>query len=924
MTREEWIKIIDERQNMYVKQLADIINQNSLRKEIFFNSPTGTGKTVMIAKLINLLNEEEYFFIITTLSRGGLNHQVESSLKSKIAKTNYYVFGVSSYTQATTLQGNEILELIPENKKLIWIRDEGHIKSNNWTTLLEKKSNKIINVSATNKEVDIQCVFTDTPLLRTPNQLYGTPQDSINKLLEIKNIHKNVPAYNPCLIVRDVNGSLLDEFVLLCKRHNLKYIDITEETVNIQELCKNDNDYDVIINKMKITEGVDIPRANVIYIGNRPSNEATVIQLIGRVRRNALLWHKDIDIFDENNKNLLEETSKTYIYYRYDNVAATSIDGELCMELSDTISLEQLLLDEVLVTNNHLSNGYKIAELETLFEPYTGILKLSHKERFVTVSNLPTLYKKTTSFSRFDGFKFKEISSDKELIQVSFDKTKYYKQNGAGKWRVTTTVSDNILYGKLKTYIEAKYSEELSLMQHQIYEAEKSDNVSFAQRKITASLTFLTEYYLKFLLFGKEFLQPFYNIAEHQFEQTQYKFSELDVILFSLSMLYKNQLNIYYGTLIGRMIPALNLDEIMELPENIKLEIVEKANKGLRVLSTRMVFENKPYSSYHLGNSKILHGVVSLLTKNKLVLLSNVGNITKNQIYKGLAYHFLSTKRYDLLIDEVIIYDFKNAKAVSIPIQEKNLTKLSYIAPLADANSSNRELVKDFSFNHLKAYYFLYGKYATLQAIECLKNTLGQSKNYIINDKKTGKKQRLTQKQILNIAMSIGDDDIIEKFLEYMQPSKDTLRIAILMNNINIAETLLSCVTPSTDTIIAAIKANNVQMVKKLALKVKIDFTVLSEALLTQNEAIISCVADKINVTKYNANETIRTQYIPLIKKLVSKITPTAYNLNVAIRTNNLEVVELVVGKMKNIPASCLDVVNDKKILNFLYKQINK
>lgn len=78
MTRAEWVKVIDERQNMYVKQLADIIKQNSLRKEIFFNSPTGTGKTVMIAKLINLLNEEEYFFIITTLSRGGLNHQVET------------------------------------------------------------------------------------------------------------------------------------------------------------------------------------------------------------------------------------------------------------------------------------------------------------------------------------------------------------------------------------------------------------------------------------------------------------------------------------------------------------------------------------------------------------------------------------------------------------------------------------------------------------------------------------------------------------------------------------------------------------------------------------------------------------------------------------------------------------------------------
>lgn len=924
MTKDEWIKVINERQDMYVNQLCNMIEQNLMRKEIFFNSPTGTGKTIMVAKLVNMLESKNYFFLITTLSRGGLNQQIEASLKSKITNENFFVFGVSSYTKTTKLQSTQILEMIPSDKKLIWIRDEGHIKSNNWTELLEKKSFKIINVSATNKEVDIQCNFSDTPLLRTPYQMHGTPTEAIDRLIKVKLVHQNVPQYNPCLIVRDVSGVLVNEFVSLCNKYHLKYIDITENNVDVQELSKNDNEYDVIINKMKITEGIDIPRANVIYIGNRPSNDATTIQLIGRVRRNALLWHDGIDIFEPNNKPLLEETTKTYIYYLCDNVSVSTTDGELCMELSDTISVEKILLDEIFVEENRLSNGYKIAELEMFSKPYTGKLQLSHENDFVTITNIPELYKKITKIIEFDGYKYKEIVSDKELIQVSFDKTKYYKQENAGKWRITTTVSDNILYGKLKTYIEAKYREELFLIQYQRYETEKSDISSFAQRKISASLTYLTEYYIKFLLFGKEFLQPFYSIAEHQFEQSQFKFSELDIILFSLSMLYKKQLNVYYGSLIGRMIPALSLDEIMELSENAKLEIVVKAQKGLRILSKYVVFENKPYSSYHLGNPRVLHGVVSLLTKNKLVLLSNVGNITKNQIYKGLAYHFLSTKRYDLLIDEVIIYDFKNAEIVSIPIQEKNLTKLSYIAPLVDANSSNRELVKDFSFNHLKAFYSLYGKYATLQAIECLKNTLGQSKNYFINDKKTGKKQRLSQKQILNIAMSIGDGDIIEKFLEYMQPSKDTLRVAILMNNINISETLLSCVTPSTDTIIVAIKANNVQMVKKLALKVKIDFTVLSEALLTQNETIINCVADKINVTKYNANEIIRTQYIPLIKRLVSKITPTEYNLNVAIKTNNLEVVELITEKMKSIPANCLDTSNNERILDFLNKRINK
>ena len=906
MTKDEWIKVINERQDMYVNQLCNMIEQSLMRKEIFFNSPTGTGKTIMVAKLVNMLESKNYFFLITTLSRGGLNQQIEASLKSKITNENFFVFGVSSYTKTTKLQSTQILEMIPSDKKLIWIRDEGHIKSNNWTELLEKKSFKIINVSATNKEVDIQCNFSDTPLLRTPYQMHGTPTEAIDRLIKVKLVHQNVPQYNPCLIVRDVSGVLVNEFVSLCNKYHLKYIDITENNVDVQELSKNDNEYDVIINKMKITEGIDIPRANVIYIGNRPSNDATTIQLIGRVRRNALLWHDGIDIFEPNNKPLLEETTKTYVYYQYDKVSVATTDGELCMELSDTISVEQILLDEVYVEENRLANGYKIAELEMLSKPYTGKLQLSHENDFVTITNIPELYKKITKIIEFDGYKYKEIVSDKELIQVSFDKTKYYKQENAGKWRITKTVSDNILYGKLKSFLEFKYQEELSNISN-VVSNDKEQSTEKMQRKNNAALTYLVEYYLKYLLFGESYLYPYYDIAKHQFEKSQYVFTELDLLLYALSLMYKNKSNIYYGTLIGRMVPAFSIDEIMVLDEDQKKEIEFKAHEGLKLLTRFIKFDDKPYSTYHLGNAKILHGVASILTKNKIILFSNSGHITKKQIYKGLAYHFLSTKRFDLQIDEICLYDFKSAEFVAIPIMEKNKTKLKYLPPEHGTKLHNKHVFETFSFDQLKSYYSTYGKLITLEAIGKQGNILKKSKTILIFDKKANKTKKTTQKRILNIAMETKDYDVVKKLLECMLPSKDTLYAAILTKNFPIVERDLLCVKPTVDSLMIAIKGLDFELVQRLVPKVKVDFKVLNEAIKQGDEEIVEYIADKINVTKYNANDIIRTQYIPLIQKLVVKIKPTPYNLKVAIDTGSTEVVQIISKKMKVIPNQCLE-----------------
>ena len=192
-TRKQEIKLINTLQDQYVDELIEKINHPHTRmlKFLNFTSPTGTGKTIMMCKLINKL--PSCFFIVTSLSRGRLYKQIENTMYMHCTNSNLRIYGVSSYKKNSILQDDDILEDIKSyfkenpNGEFFWLRDEGHIASNNWSRLLEDKCSKIINFSATNKEeVGVVCNFTNTMMLRTVNQQCGTIDDALDQIIKIK------------------------------------------------------------------------------------------------------------------------------------------------------------------------------------------------------------------------------------------------------------------------------------------------------------------------------------------------------------------------------------------------------------------------------------------------------------------------------------------------------------------------------------------------------------------------------------------------------------------------------------------------------------------------------------------------------------------------------------------------------------------
>lgn len=149
------LKIQEEK----VNQVVQLLSRESFNKDhpLYFQSPTGSGKTLMLAKIIEDFKKnnptENFLFLVASISTGGIEKQNYDSLyKSQLEGSNFQVEHISSglttplcpryYTDVLTIGEASFknksnlfkfkiletyLEKITENRKVIFIRDEAHI-----------------------------------------------------------------------------------------------------------------------------------------------------------------------------------------------------------------------------------------------------------------------------------------------------------------------------------------------------------------------------------------------------------------------------------------------------------------------------------------------------------------------------------------------------------------------------------------------------------------------------------------------------------------------------------------------------------------------------------------------------------------------------------------------------------------------------
>lgn len=349
---------IDLQQNA----VSALVELTSTQDELTFKAPTGSGKTYMMADMMNriLSAEKKVIFLVSTLSKGDLATQNYEKFQEYSAKGNFPE--LKPYLISSEIAGEERLfvptdynvYLLPrdlykkggrlmqgamegflqnmtsaqwmggQEKRVYLIKDECHIATNNLDNLSEKFFAKIYNFSATPKlsrgqhpDVEIKNddavnakLIKDIELIDDPNINVAS---AIEKFEEVKRDYRNLLGVNPCLIIQISNKDKADAEIAEIKKElekaghtDLKWMLIvndekqcdTNDTFKAKKLPvskwkdyakENSSTIDIIIFKMVITEGWDIPRACMLFQIRDSKSKQLDEQVMGRVRRNPRL-----------------------------------------------------------------------------------------------------------------------------------------------------------------------------------------------------------------------------------------------------------------------------------------------------------------------------------------------------------------------------------------------------------------------------------------------------------------------------------------------------------------------------------------------------------------------------------------------------------------------------------------------------------
>ena len=346
---------------LHDKAVTALVDKIVKKDVITFKSPTGSGKTYMMADFMDRILSErnDVVFLVSSLSKselakqnydkfceykehGEFQHLNPYLISSEVSGEegvfvpvdyNVYVLPRDLYKKGGRLmQGamDNFLQTITSNlfgngmnKQVYLIKDECHQATKNLDTISTAYFSKTINISATPKlkrgqvpDVEItEEEAINAKLIKTVEwkEKDSDVAEAIEKLEEIKEDYRNLLDVNPCLIIQISNKDRANDdldhiFDVLNKpeHKDLKWMLIVDNNkdCNTNDVFKakkmpvpkwkdyaksKESTIDIIIFKMVITEGWDIPRACMLYQMRPTQSDQLDEQVVGRVRRNPRL-----------------------------------------------------------------------------------------------------------------------------------------------------------------------------------------------------------------------------------------------------------------------------------------------------------------------------------------------------------------------------------------------------------------------------------------------------------------------------------------------------------------------------------------------------------------------------------------------------------------------------------------------------------
>ncbi len=530
--------MLDDVKNLQERAISELVQSLSEKDDVVFKAPTGSGKTFIMARVMDevISKDDNVVFIVSSLSKANLAQQnydkfneylelglvqhlnphlisSETSCESALyipSVNNVYVLPQALYKAKSKLKGQQaflklLLEIKNHGRVLYLIKDESHVATNN---LDELKSffTKIINISATPKkkpDVEISeqdavnaCLIKRVQYCSSAD--YGNDDFSVDSLQykellkaldylkECKKDYLEKSNINPCLIIQISNKDLgekqfnvIERALGLSEYKDLKWVGYAKDPKVCQtndqmiktspqkweKYCKpNDSTIDVIIFKMAITEGWDIPRANMLFQIRDSKSKQLDVQVLGRVRRNPRIMDFE-KITDEKERRLF---TTAYVWGIKDNSSEQkSVDVTLKGSVPDGNRIKNEIQEEIkvkitkLADLNDTQSNFDIdtflkekqapESCKSIFELYNELTKSSNRIQVECKRYMFSSY--DDEYSKYFGFvnNLSEIKSKVKTILSSDSSSIEVVKNSLGK-DLEVSLPYNSLYFQNKKY----------------------------------------------------------------------------------------------------------------------------------------------------------------------------------------------------------------------------------------------------------------------------------------------------------------------------------------------------------------------------------------------------------------------------------------------------------------------------------------
>lgn len=530
--------MLDDVKNLQERAISELVQSLSEKDDVVFKAPTGSGKTFIMARVMDevISKDDNVVFIVSSLSKANLAQQnydkfneylelglvqhlnphlisSETSCESALyipSVNNVYVLPQALYKAKSKLKGQQaflklLLEIKNHGRVLYLIKDESHVATNN---LDELKSffTKIINISATPKKkpyVEISeqdavnaCLIKRVQYCSSAD--YGDDDFSVDSLQykellkaldylkECKKDYLEKSNINPCLIIQISNKDLgekqfnvIERALGLSEYKDLKWVGYAKDPKVCQtndqmiktspqkweKYCKpNDSTIDVIIFKMAITEGWDIPRANMLFQIRDSKSKQLDVQVLGRVRRNPRIMDFE-KITDEKERRLF---TTAYVWGIKDNSSEQkSVDVTLKGSVPDGNRIKNEIQEEIkvkitkLADLNDTQSNFDIdtflkekqapESCKSIFELYNELTKSSNRIQVECKRYMFSSY--DDEYSKYFVFvnNLSEIKSKVKTILSSDSSSIEVVKNSLGK-DLEVSLPYNSLYFQNKKY----------------------------------------------------------------------------------------------------------------------------------------------------------------------------------------------------------------------------------------------------------------------------------------------------------------------------------------------------------------------------------------------------------------------------------------------------------------------------------------